>query len=241
MALFAALCMVAGILVNGRIDGVLIDDRNRISLERAQWVAWLIVLLGGYFVEAVWNVAHGAAFPKMEPELFGLLGIVSVSPVISNIIVDSKKQPTAAPAAPAAAPPAAGAAPAGPAPVPAVAAAPAAAPPTETAPPQQLAAGDNPLQQGSMDVNATPAEASWKDLYLGEEVANRYVVDISRLQKLIITVLLVFAYMASLWTLLGHATVAALDMPDVGRDFLALLGISHGAYLASKTTTKTPT
>ncbi len=220
--LFVVLCIVVGILVNGRPDGILIDDLNRISLERTQWVAWLIVLLGGYFVAAIWNVTQGTAFPTMQTDLFALLGIVSVSPVISNVIVDNKKNQSAqSAAAPAAAP-----------------AAPAAA--SAVAPPEQLTAGDDPQQIGVMDANKSPYEASWSDLYLGEEAANRYVVDISRLQKLIITVILVFAYAVSLWRLFGHQPApTALNMPEVGRDFLALLGISHGAYLASKTTTKT--
>jgi hypothetical protein len=177
-------------------------------------VAWLIVLLGGYFVAAIWKVTQGTAFPTMQSDLFALLGIVSISPVISNVIVDNKKNQSprsaAAPAAPA------------------------------VAPPEQLTAGDDPQQIGVMDANKSPYEASWSDLYLGEEVANRYVVDISRLQKLIITVILVFAYAVSLWRLFGQQPAPiALNMPEVGRDFLALLGISHGAYLASKTTTKT--
>jgi hypothetical protein len=153
------------------------------------------------------------------------LGIVSISPVISNVIVDNKKNQTPQSAAAPASPPAA----------PAV------------APPEQLTAGDDPQQIGVMDANKSPYQASWSDLYLGEEVANRYVVDISRLQKLIITAILVFAYAVSLWRFFGHPPAlvghppgpAAFNMPEVGRDFLALLGISHGAYLASKTTTKT--
>jgi hypothetical protein len=226
--LLVALCVVAGLLVNGRPDGILISDRNRISLERTQWVAWLIVLLSGYFVASIWNVTQGTAFPTMQTDLFALLGIVSISPVISNVIVDNKKnqspQPAAA-AAPAAAAP-------GPAPAP--------APAPVVAPPEQLTAGDDPQRVGMMDANKSPFEASWSDLYLGEEVANRYVVDISRLQKLIITVILVLAYTITLWRLFNSSAAADLNMPAVGRDFLALLAISHGAYLASKTTTKTP-
>jgi hypothetical protein len=221
--LFVALCVTVGIQVNGRPDGILIDDRNRISLERTQWVAWLIVLLGGYFTAAMWNVTHGAAFPTMQTDLFALLGIVSVSPVISNVIVDNKKNQAPQPAA-------GGGLTAQPA-----------SPATggTVAPPEQLTAGDDPQRVGVMDANKSPYEASWSDLYLGEEVANRYVVDISRLQKLVITAILVLAYGVYLWRLFGPSAAADLNMPLAGRDFLALIGISHGAYLASKSTTKT--
>jgi hypothetical protein len=56
---------------------------------------------------------------------------------------------------------------------------------------QPLAAKDSPGQMGLMDINYSVKEASWADLYLGEEATNRYVVDVARLQKLILTVLLV--------------------------------------------------
>jgi hypothetical protein len=214
--ILVGLCIVAGILVNGRPAGILIDDRNRMSLERVQWVAWIIVLLGAYFVEAIWNVAHGGSFPDMQPELFGLLGIVSGSAVVSNIVVDAKKRSPAMP-------------------------------PDQQAT-QPLAAGDSPGQKGLMDINYNVGDASWADLYLGEEAANRYVVDVSRLQKLIITVLLVFGYLMYLWaTFAPKGTIAAaagtpdlLSMPQIGGTFLTLLGVSHGAYLAYKATPKTP-
>lgn len=216
VAILLALCIVAGLLVNGMSDGILVDDRNRMSLERFQWTAWLIVLLAGFFAESAWNIGQGGGFPVMQAELWALLGIVSASPVVSNIIVDNKKRD-----------------------------------PSGAAPEQAkhaLAMGDHPLTIGSVDANRSPREASWADLYLGEEAANRYVVDISRLQKLIVTVLLVLAYIAMLWHDLGAKHGGVFDsMPILGNkggdgatSFLWLLGISHASYLAYKATPKKP-
>ena len=213
-AILVALCIVAGVLVNGRLEGVLIDDRNRMSLARMQWVAWMIVLLGAYFVEAVWNVAHSRSLPEMQIHLFGLLGIISGSSVVSSLIVDAKMRPPVVPSGQ-----------------------PQAVQPQAV---QPMAAGDHPGRKGSMDINYKVAEAGWADLYLGEEVANRYVVDVSRLQKLIVTVLLVLAYLIYLWKAFSPSLSGELEMPAVGTTFLSLLGISHGAYLASKATPKTP-
>lgn len=204
--LLLGLCVVAGILINGRIDGILIDDRNRISLARLQWVAWLVILLSGYYTGAVLNAATGAAdLPVMQAELFGLLGIVSGSAVVSGLIVDNKKS------APGSAPP---------------------------APLQPGQSG----QIGSMDRNATAEEASWADLYCGDEVANRDVVDISRLQKLMMTTLLLMTYAQMLWAAFGKAAVSGqfAAMPAVGSTFLGLLGGSNAAYLAFKATPKMP-
>src|SRR5437764_10021945 len=201
-------CAAAGYMVNNRIDGILIDDRNRISLERFQWVGWLIVLLGGYFVECFANIAAGQQFPAIQPQLLILLGIVSASPVVSNIITDTKKQ-SSVPAAQQAN--------------------------------QPLSRADAPAQVGALDVNRQVSEAGWSDLFLGEEVANRYVVDISRLQKLIITVLLVVAYVGWLWNdLTTKKTFTAMPQVDENGTFIWLLGISHAAYLAYKSTPKTP-
>jgi hypothetical protein len=209
---FLALCIIAGILVNGRADGILISDRNRLSLERFQWVAWLVILLSGYFIEAIWNVAHGFNFPSMQQDLFVLLGIVSASPIVSNLIVDTKKR------------------------------APEGSSNLQRQAVQPLAMGDSPAQKGSMDVNKSVAEASWADLYLGEEAANRYVVDISRLQKLVVTIMLLVTYVSWLWKTLGTVPIssAGFSMPDAGDQFIWLVGISHAAYLGYKATPKTP-
>src|SRR5262245_50252379 len=74
----------------------------------------------------------------------------------------------------------------------------------ERAPP--LPAGSPPAR-GLVDVNTNPAQAAWEDLYLGEEVANRMTVDASRLQKVIITILLVIVYMQMLWSAFVEASL----------------------------------
>ena len=209
-AVLLGVCVLAGYIVNHRPDGILIDELNRISLTRAQWVAWLIVLLGGFFTEATWNVAvgwlntAGDSFPAMQPELWALLGIVGGSAVVGGVIANGKLNAQNAPV-----------------------------------PPANPAVG-TPTNKGLLDANVDASEASWADLYLGDEVATRDVVDVSRLQKLIVTVLLVMTYVQLLWNALGSN--ARFDtMPKVGASFLWLLGISHAAYLAYKAVPKTST
>jgi hypothetical protein len=228
-----ALCIFAGLLVNSRMDGILIDDRNKISLSRFQWVVWVILILGGYYAEAIWNMSNGFSFPVIQTQLLALLGISSGSAVVSNIITDSKKAtpPTTAPVVAAPAAPAAAGAPA-PAAVP--------APAALHADPAVIAR--SPLRVGSMVANTTAVQASWRDMFVGDEVATDQTVDISRLQKLIITILLAAAFMTFLWKALGDVGAAkGLLMPSFGEDstgFLWLLGISHGAYLAQKAAPK---
>jgi hypothetical protein len=203
-AVFASLLVVsliAGCMAQQRFIGVLIDERNRISLSRVQWLAWFLVLFSSYFTGAVWDVAgFGGDVPKIEPNLFGLIGITTGSGVISNVLVEAKKQqqPTAA-----------------------------------------AVQGFDP-HRGKIDINASPAQAAWQDLYLGEETANRQTVDASRLQKLIVTILLVIVYIEMVASALSEAsqTYHAFDLPVVGSNFLVLMGASHAAYLAYKATNK---
>jgi hypothetical protein len=232
-AVLVGLCMVAGIMIHSRVDGILIDDRNRISLSRFQWVVWLILILGSYFAEVIWNITQGTAFPVIQTQLLALLGISSGTAVVSNVITENKKTTPPPPAMPAEAPSAGGS---GPTTRTTVSSGPMVA---ATAPPAPPATHRT---VGSMAANSAPVVASWRDLFLGDEEATYRTVDISRLQKLIITVLLAAVYVTFLWTALGKAAPGlGLAMPTFGDDtngFLWLLGISHGAYLAQKTTPK---
>jgi hypothetical protein len=194
--------IISGHLAKKRLIGILIDERDRVSLARFQWVAWFVLLFSAYFAGAIWNAFYGADLPAIEPNLFGTIGVVSGSAVISNLIVDNKKNQEK---------------------------------------PATLAA--DPRVKGVADINLTPDEATWAELFLGEEGANRDTVDVSRLQKLIITFILVIAYFGMLLSGFTQTslTYESFNMPAVGANFLLLLGASHAAYLAYKATPKTPT
>jgi hypothetical protein len=204
MLVLLALCAMAGWVVNGRFDGILIDDRYRISLSRFQWVMWLIIIIGGYFTIAVAGVSHGGSLPKLDNQLLILLGIVSASPVLSNVIVDKKKTDNSAPPAP-------------------------------------VKSGDTALQVGAVDANGSVDDASWYDLFMGEDAANRYVVDVSRLQNLVFTLILGIAYLTWLsGFFVGTDTPREMPPIPANSNFNWLLGISHLAYQGYKATPKTP-
>ncbi len=197
-------------------------------------MVWLVLILGAYFTESIWNTSQNLTFPVIQTQLLALLGISSGSAVVSNVITENKKTTPPPAAMPVQAP---------------VAAAPG-NPTTRmsaTTGPMVVAAAPPPPPAshrvvGALAANDTAKVASWSDLFLGDEEATYRTVDISRLQKLVITVLLGAIYLTYLWTELGKAAAgAALAMPTFGDDtngFLWLLGISHGAYLAQKATPK---
>lgn len=93
--------------------------------------------------------------------------------------------------------------------------------------------------QGLLHKNATPAEASWADLFRGEEISNYQLVEMSKVQMLFFTVVVIFTYVAVLAKMLGNAQAlllpASIDLPAFSQSLNALLGISHGTYLSVKT------
>ena len=209
LASLLIMALWAGHAANGRWIGVLIDERNRISLARLQWLLWFLVLFSAYFTGAVWDVAFGD-LPAVEANLFAVIGLTTGSAVLANVMTENKKSdqsPT----------------------------------PNAVPPPQLPSLGPPPqdpdaLRMGKAAMNALPENASFADLYLGEEVTNRQSVDPARLQKLVITFLLVTVYAEMLWSAFVDAagTYHAFSMPVVGTNFLGMMGISHTAYLVSK-------
>src|SRR5262245_60425342 len=57
--------VIAGCIAKKRFTGVLIDERNRISLSRVQWLAWFLVLFSAYFTGSIFNIANGGDLPAI--------------------------------------------------------------------------------------------------------------------------------------------------------------------------------
>jgi hypothetical protein len=96
---------------------------------------------------------------------------------------------------------------------------------------------------GVLKVNDKP---SLLDLVHGEEVGNHEQIDLTRLQNLLFTFVLVGTYMASLRSMFITLVTATSGVPNIANNFpitkfpelgsgaIALLLISHGGYLAAK-------
>lgn len=90
--------------------------------------------------------------------------------------------------------------------------------------------------QGRLHRNADPSEASWVDLFRGEEISNYKLVDMSKVQMMFFTIVVISVYGAGITALLRGNLVDAkgLSFPPFGDTLNALLGISHGTYLSVK-------
>ncbi|MBI5649980.1 MAG: hypothetical protein HZC40_05950, partial [Chloroflexi bacterium] len=91
---------------------------------------------------------------------------------------------------------------------------------------------------GVLQRNKEPAQASWLDLFRGDEVGNYVVVDMAKVQMFFFTLVVVFAYGVSIAALLRDSAVLShplgVDLPAFSNSLNTLLGISHGAYLSVK-------
>lgn len=96
--------------------------------------------------------------------------------------------------------------------------------------------------QGLLHKNADPSEASWADLFRGEEISNYKLVDMAKVQMLFFTVVVIVTYTAAVSSMLQNMaalrTDAYLEFPASSQSLNALLGISHGTYLSVKTVDK---
>ncbi|HML13999.1 MAG TPA: hypothetical protein VK456_11870 [Xanthobacteraceae bacterium] len=211
------LMLAAGLAWKGLWFGVLIDERNRLSMSRVQQVAWTILLLSGVTVMAWFNAALMGGpqaapgfelVPWMVPQLWAALGInLAVSPMLSSAILNDKQR---------------------------------------AAQGQTDVTLRQFVRPAALDTN-DPGKWSWLDLITGETTETQKQLDVGRLQHLIISGSLLTTYFMALIGYLDHiaggtiavavASHAALfpNMPDVGSGtFVGLLVFSHAGYLAFK-------
>jgi hypothetical protein len=87
-------------------------------------------------------------------------------------------------------------------------------------------------------------EATFSDLFTGEEVSNFMYVDIAKVQNFFFTMIAVTAYAVALWVAMSTAgSIAKFFMfPDLPSGLVAIISISHTGYLTDKAFThSTPT
>ncbi|WOJ90453.1 hypothetical protein RZS28_03920 [Methylocapsa polymorpha] len=221
----AGLLVALGLSTKGRIAGIWIDTRNRVSLARAQVTLWTVVVLGGYLALAMFNVGFAGilqspealtsyhAFPSIPASVAAALGIATTSTMLSTLILGTKDKEVE----------------------------------LNTAGDSQDATSRGAAffgaQTTGLDKRASPAGASLADVFMGEENSNSDTVDVARLQNVMITIILVFGFFSFLleWmsdikmvTMLNAHDAIFQSLPQLGATFTSLLGLSHATYLVSK-------
>jgi len=209
---------IAGHGVLGQWRGVLIDNRNVISLSRLQLVIWTVIVLAAFFTGALWNIVMGlddALTINVPTELWILMGISTTSLVGSPLIMSAKRglNPDT----------------------------------TELdATKQSLSAqGDDGAMLGNKGlilVNTDPKLARWSDMFTGDETGNGAHVDIAKVQMFFFTIVVAVAYSTALGRLFAATSSGGFNtFPNLDQSMLALIGISHAGYLTAKGTTHSQT
>lgn len=210
LILLASFAVAAGHGVNGLWHGLLIDERNRISLSRLQMTLWTIVVLSGFLTAAFSNLAAGQFNPLaigIPSELWLLMGISTTSLVGSPLILRTKmaKEPDGSERKRTFA--------------------------LTEKQGRDVSTLDN---VGLILINNQPNEATVSDLFAGEETGNGAHLDLGKIQMLYFTLILVLTYAVTLGSVLASNIVRISELPALDPGMIALLGISHAGYLVHK-------
>ncbi len=101
IALLTAFVLLLGHGMTGRLAGILIDERNKMSLSRLQLIIWTILILSAFLTSAEWNVLKQYPNPLnivIPDTIWFLLGISATSFVAQPLILSTKTNSPADPA-----------------------------------------------------------------------------------------------------------------------------------------------
>lgn len=200
--------MLVGHGVTGALKGALVDDRLRVSLSRLQMLTWTAVIIPAFGVIAIARTGHDpvtALDVSVPSTVWWLLGISTTSLVGSPVIRDFKADAAKMPL-----------------------------PPVLKAIVSQQGIDPSLVQVEDQYVkNTSIDQASFADLFMGELVDDFALLDVSKMQMFFFTLLAVLAYGTAIAASLRSGTIPDA-LPDVSAGLLAILGISHGGYLATK-------
>ncbi len=211
LVLMTVFTMVAGQGITGLWRGVLLDDRNMLSLSRLQLVLWTVVVLSGLLTMALSNVTLGQTSPlaiAIPPQLWLVMGISTTSLVGSPLVLSTKANPDLTPNAGELAKTSAALA--------------------------RQGGGTGITTKGLVVIKADPGSAQWADLFKGEESGNAAYLDLGKVQLFFFTLVLVTVYAVALGSQLASSDVALHTFPALDPSLVALLGISHAGYLGNK-------
>ena len=189
--------------------GILVTERNLMSLSRFQLILWTLLVLSAFLVIAVQRIRAGipqALSIEVDWHLWALMGISTASLIGSPLLLASKKDQN----------PADG---------------------VVNKAAKVLSENTDEIDTnrlGRLYSNPDPKDARLTDIFQGDEVINTAYIDPAKLQMFLFTLIVAGSYAYQIYMSMSVAP-AKLAMPAVSPDMIALLGISHAGYLGSKT------
>lgn len=205
------LFVLAGLQITGRGLGILVDERNRYSLSRLQITLWTVLIMTTLYVVFAANIVRGdpifALSVNLDYKLVGLMGI-SLASFVAGPVALSPKTVTSASA-------------------------------SEIRRTGELLRDGQKLEAlptaaGRLLMKCKPADARLADFIRGEDISNATLIDLPRLQMLVITLIVVIVYGATVGHELGSGTWLLKRLPELDETLLVLVLASHGGYLTGK-------
>lgn len=220
LMLVTAVVFGFGVAVTGRAMGIAMSGWNDYSLSKLQMALWTIVVLAAVLVFAkirllgvFGHVADPLQF-TIPGDLLAAMGISAFTAAATPAILALKSSQSATSG-------------------------------EVNAAQQRVADGiggkaQNTCATGRAVGRVSQESASWLDMVTGDETSNAGIVDLSKVQQLLITILLLGTYISMLIRVLATATKAddLAGLPNLSQYFVGLLAVSHAGYLAYKATPK---
>jgi len=215
--------MVLGLATTNRPLGILINERNLMSLARFQMVIWTAIILSGFLTFALMRIkAMADGLPGgntvvdalnigIDWHLWALLGISTTSLVGASLILSTKKDLEPAPDV------------------------------TQKVAqmvnePEQAI---NNNKQGTLYANQNLADARLTDMFEGDELINTARIDLAKVQMFYFTIIAVICFFAMIFKMLIVTNPTLDHLPTLPDGLVAILGISHAGYLGSKSVSRT--
>lgn len=207
--------IVIGLAINDRPAGLIIDNRNRVSLSKFQAACWTVLVVSALATMVAARIAAGVADPlaiTIPSELLAALGLSATSLVATPALLSLKSN--------------------SPPPNPGDAAATAG----------KLGMARTQMKTvGRVFGRTKPVHARWLDMFRGDDVSNAAAPDLGKIQQFLLTLLVLGVYCAAVIQMFAadrqaQALILAAQgsLPPLSEQFVWLLGISHASYLAYK-------
>lgn len=212
LVMMTVFCAAVGYAINGRLMGVVIDNRNRMSLSKLQAAGWTVLILSALLTFAMIRLRNGdvdALNIDIKPELMAVMGISLTSFVATPMILNAKvnstvNQQTNAQVA------------------------------EQTALKLNVNQGDI-ISTGKIFGYVSPDMASWLDIFRGDENSNASSADLGKIQQFIITAVVMVVYAGAILNALESKIPGSLNtLPVISEKMAWLIGISHAGYLSYK-------
>ncbi len=221
MVLVVAALADIGHAINGRLSGVLIDERNQMSLSRLQLMLWMIIIISAFITLAVFHLRYSGDLLKsldirVPEQVWGLAGISVATTGGALAIKGVKKNAGATPESAEAINNQL----------------------NEIEEQQNNQRPDKTIsRRGVLITYGDPKNASVADLFSGDEVGNGLYVDPGKIQMFFFTVLVAIVYAIAVGSVFPpdpQSNVLPNALPDLSTGIVTLLGISSAGYLGTK-------